>query len=266
MIRPQVSVIMSVYNGMPFVRGAVESILGQTLKSIELIVVNDASTDRTTSYLNSVKDKRIKVIENKKNLGLAASLNKGLKISRGNFIARMDADDVSLPKRLKTQLEYMQNHKNIDICGTWVKLIDERDNEIGSVHKPVTDKEIKRLNRWMTGIVHPTWFVKKKVFQKLGRYSEDWDYVEDMEFLLRAKNFKMANIPEELVLWRSPRNRRSKENIEKIYRESLKLRLHYFLKGDFGLTYLPYLIRSAVTTYLFPTQLKIYLNKKAGLI
>jgi len=90
--------------------------------------------------------------------------------------------------------------------------------------------------------------------------------VEDYDFLVRAEKFKMANIGGELLLWRSQHNRRSQKNIEEMYKKSLSLRWHYFRKGNFGILYFPYLVRSFFTTYFFPTKLKILLNKKAGLI
>ena len=101
---PEISIIMSVYNGMPYLRQAVQSILNQTYKHFEIIIVDDASTDDSLRYLKSIKDKRVNLIKNLKNLGLASSLNIALRKARGDYIARMDADDVSLPRRLETQL------------------------------------------------------------------------------------------------------------------------------------------------------------------
>src|SRR3990167_9343393 len=281
--KPKISVIMSVYNGMPHLEQAVESVLEQTYKNFEFIIVDDASSDDTLKFLKSLKDKqslrsssfdelrtaglkRIKLIENKKNLGLAASLNIALRQAQGDYVARMDADDISLPDRLKTQIDYLIKNPQIDICGTWVKLIDENNQIIGTVHKPTNDEKIKKMNIWITGLIHPTWLARREVFEKLNGYDTHYDMAEDYEFLIRAKNFKMANINEELLMWRNPQNRRSQKGIERMYRQSLAIRWKYFLNGDFGIFYLPLLIRSLITTYLFPTKLKIFLNKKFGLI
>lgn len=264
MMNPKISVIMSVYNGMPYLKEAVKSILDQTYKNFEFVIVNDASIDETWKYLKTLRDKRIKLIKNSKNLGLALSLNKALKQSFGDYIARMDADDISLPQRLATQLKFMQKNPTVDICGTWTKLIDENDNIIGKVHKAAKDKDIKKMNKYITGVVHPTWLVKKKVFEKLKGYDSRFDMVEDFDFLLRAEKFKMANIKKELLLWRSTTNRRSQKNIQEMYRKNFTVKWFYFKKGRLGLAFTPILIRSFITTYLFPIQLKIYLNKKAG--
>lgn len=261
----KISVIMSVYNGLPYLKEAVDSVLNQTYKNFEFIIVDDASKDKTWQYLKSLKDKRIKLIKNPKNLGLARSLNIALSKAKGEFIARMDADDICLLRRFEIQLNYMINNPKIDICGSWVKLIDEKGEIAGQVHKPKNDEKIKKMNQWITGLIHPTWFAKRKVYDKLNGYDPDFDMVEDFDFLNRARHFKMANINNELLLWRSAQNRRSKKDIQEMYLKSFRLRLKYFLEGNFGVFYFPLLIRSFITTYLFPVKLKIYLNKKMGL-
>lgn len=252
---------MSVHNGMPYLKESVESIVRQNFKDLEFIIVDDASTDNSWNYLKNLKDKRIKLIKNKKNLGLATSLNIALKKTRGSFIARMDADDISKLERLNTQLKFMEQNPRVDICGSFVNVIDKNGKIIGKIKKPITDSQIKKELYWLTPLLHPTWFAKKDVFTKLNGYDEKWDYVEDFDFLIRAKKFRMANIPKSLLLFRSQTQRRSQNKIEKIYKKSLKLRKKYFEEHKLGLTYLPILIRSYVSTYLFPTWLKIYLNK-----
>ena len=260
-MKPKISVIMSIYNGMPYLEQAVESVLNQTYKNFEFIIVDDASADDTLKYLKSLKDRRIKLIRNKKNLGLAVSLNIALRQARGDFVARMDADDISLSMRFEEQINFLQKHPTIGICGSFVNVIDETDKIIGKIKKPTSDKEIKKELFWLTPLLHPTWFAKKKIFDKLQGYDKKWDYVEDFEFLIRAKDFQMANIPKHLLLFRSQKERRSQKTIEKIYRNSLKLRQKIFREQKLGFNYLPILIRSYISTYLFPTRLKIYLNK-----
>lgn len=257
---------MSVFNGMPYLKESVNSILNQTYTDFEFIIVNDASKDDSLIFLKSIKDKRIKIINNQKNRGLAESLNKALEVAKGKYIARMDADDISLANRLKMQIEFLISNPKIDICGTWAKLIDENGRSIGVAHKPLYDKEIKKMNKWVTGIIHPSWFGKKSIFKELNGYNPKYDMVEDFDFLIRAKKFRMANMKKELLLWRTIRGRRSQKSIEKMYRKSLSVRLHYFRNGEFGLSYFPYLIRSIITTYLLPTRLKIFFNNKAGLL
>ena len=258
---PKISVIMSVYNGLPYLKEAVKSILVQTYKNFEFIVVDDASTDDSWKYLTSIKDKRIQLFKNEKNLGLAASLNIALQQSGGGYIARMDADDISKPERFHIQLNFMELNPQIDICGSFVSVIDENGKLIGGIKKPTTDDKIKKQIYRLTPLLHSTWFAKKEVFTKLKGYDEKWDFVEDFEFLIRAKDFKMANISKYLLFFRSQKERRSQKTIEKIYRNSLKLHQKIFREQKLGLSYLPILARSYVSTYLLPTWLKIYLNK-----
>ena len=172
-MKPKISVIMSVYNGMPYLEQAVESIFRQTFEDFEFFIVDDASTDETWRYLKSLRDMRIKLIQNKKNLGLAASLNIALRQAQGDFVARMDADDISLSIRFKEQINFLQKHPTIDICGSFVNVIDETDKIIGQIKKPTSNKEIKKELFWLTPLLHPTWFAKKEVFRKLKGTTKD---------------------------------------------------------------------------------------------
>lgn len=263
---PKISVIMAVYNGLPYLKDAAKSILNQTYKNFEFIIVDDASTDESLEYLSSLKDRRIRLIKNNENLGLAASLNKALKIAKGEYIARMDADDISLPDRFKEQVNFLIKNPSTDLCGTWAKLIDEDNKVTGKVHKPLQDKDIKKMNKWITGMIHPTWIGRAKVFRQMKGYKPKYDIVEDYDFLIRAKEFKMANIGKELLLWRSVTSRRSQKHIQEMYKKSFAVKWFYFKKGKLGLNFTPILIRSFITTYLFPPKLKIYLNRKAGVL
>ena len=155
---------MSVYNGMPYLKEAVKSILNQSYKNLEFIIVDDASTDESWRYLKRLRDKRLKLIKNNKNLGLAASLNKALKVTKGDYIVRMDADDISHPNRLEIQLAFMKRNPKVDICGTWAKLINEYGEILNHVKKPLADEQIKKMNRWMPGLIHSTWFARRTIF------------------------------------------------------------------------------------------------------
>lgn len=249
---------------MPYLKEAVNSILNQTYNNFEFVIVDDASTDGTWKYLKALKDERLKLLKNSENLGLALSLNVALKVATGEYIARMDADDISLPNRFELQLNFLLKNPSVDICGTWVKLINSDGKIIKVIHKPTSDKEIKQATLLSPGLIHPTWFAKSKMFEKLGGYNPDFDMAEDYEFLLRGKEFKMANLDKELLLWRNAGNRRSKKSIDNMYRKSLKVRWKYFQQENYNLSFLPILLRGLISTNLFPTKLKILLNKKTG--
>src|SRR5437868_2907435 len=123
---------MTVYNSEEYLREAIESILGQTFTDFEFIIIDDGSTDRSADIVNSYSDTRIRFLSNSSNLGLVASLNEGIERARGEYIARMDCDDVSLPERLAKQVTFMDSRPELAASGTWAKEIDEEGNVIGN--------------------------------------------------------------------------------------------------------------------------------------
>lgn len=258
----KISVIMSVYNGMPHLQEAVESILNQTYKDFEFIIVDDGSNDGTWRYLISLKARRIKLIKNKKNLGLAASLNIALWQAHGDLIARMDADDISLPERFERQIEFLLKNPSIDLCGTWADLIDENGIVVGEKKYPISDNLMKKALAWYSPIIHPTLIAKAKFFRELKGYDPRFDMAEEYELLMRAKNkYKMANIPRKLLLWRLWDRRRSREQMSKLDRVDLLIKLEAFKRGDYGFLYLVTIAKKFLMTYLIPSHLKIGLAK-----
>lgn len=203
-----VSVIMSTYNENElWLRSAIESIIKQTYKFIEFIIVLDNpnnSVIRDIVYQYSKIDNRIVIIENEKNLGLVSSLNKALKLSKGTYIARMDADDISKKERIEKQIDYLKKTKS-DLVGSGVAFIDEFDNLMfGSEEKlHYSDYYIKRTLSFQNCIYHPTWFVRKELYLKLNGY-RNISFCEDFDFLLRTKllNAKLAVLPRTLVYYR----------------------------------------------------------------
>lgn len=256
---PKISVIMSVYNGMPYLPKAVQSILNQTYKNFEFIIVDDTSVDNTWNYLKNLKDKRVRLIKNKKNLGLAKSLNIALQQTQGDYVARMDADDISLSNRLEKQLGFMLKNPDVDLCGSWVELIDEEGNEVGKKTGPLYDRQIKRSLSIYPAIIHSTFFGKKDFFIKLKGYRPEFDGAEEYDLLMRArKSFKMANIPKALLKWRLRNDRRSITLMDEMHnldlmikRESLQ-RDGYSLLGLYG--YLKLLFFSFIP---IPIKIKI---------
>ena len=125
MKNPKVTVLMSVYNGEKYLQEAIDSILEQTFKDFEFLIINDGSTDKTGEILESYHDLRIKIINNEKNIGLTKSLNKGLKLARGEYIARQDADDISMPERLEKEVEFLETHQDYAVVGAFAKIINK---------------------------------------------------------------------------------------------------------------------------------------------
>lgn len=187
---------MSVYNGEKYLDEAIESILKQTYKDFEFIIINDGSTDRSLEIIKKYKnqDNRI-VLISRENKGLISSLNEGIEKSNGKYVARMDADDISLPERFETQIEFMETNK--DVCGTNIQLFN--DDKIFKVwNYPEKDYEIK----FMTAFAHPTVIMRKEIFKSL-KYDDCKD-AEDYKLWcdIAIHNYKIGNLNKVLLKYR----------------------------------------------------------------
>lgn len=199
---PRVTVLMPVYNGERFLPDAIDSILAQTFAEFELLVVDDGSTDRSAAIVSSYADSRIRLVQNGENLGLIATLNRGLELARGGYVARMDCDDVSLPERLARQVSFMDAHPEIGVCGAWYL---EFGASIGSVMRLAPDHESIRCGTLFNPVVgHPTVFLRKSAFRDNGLcYDAAFAHAEDYQLWARAmKCCNFANIPELLLYYR----------------------------------------------------------------
>lgn len=199
----KISVIISIYNGERYLREAIDSILNQSLKDFEFIIVNDASTDRTLDILKNYadKDKRIILVNNNENLGLTESLNKAIKLAKGEYIARMDADDISHPDRLGFECDFLDNNPDIGLVGTHASFINEKGQEFSIWHMPTSDYEIKKELMLGNSFCHGSIMIRKKCLEKIGHYREKFKYAQDYDLWLRcSEHYKCANLP--LVLYK----------------------------------------------------------------
>ncbi len=184
MRQPKVSVIMSVYNGERYLKEAIGSILNQTFKDFEFIIVDDGSIDRTSEILKECaeKDERIRIITNSENIGLTKSLNKAIKFAKGEYIARMDADDISLPERLKKQVDFLTNYPNFGLVGCNAIVIDEKGNFVKNV---ILSEELNSALKKRNRLVHGSVMFRRAVIEKTGGYNEQIFYAQDYEMFLR---------------------------------------------------------------------------------
>jgi len=199
--KPLVSVIIATYNGLNTISDAVDSILRQTYKNIEIIVVNDCSTDATGAVLDRyLINDDIVVVENEVNIGLARSLNKGVSVSNGYYIARMDDDDLSYSDRIEEQVNYLMSNSDIDILGASVRFITQDCRSIREYRPPESDIEIKKALCYSNPIIHPTVMMTKNYFDLCGGYSEKLRRKEDLDFWGRAaKTARFHNLQKVLV-------------------------------------------------------------------
>ena len=213
----KVSIIMGIYNCALTLSEAIESILNQTFKDFEFIIILDYPDNNLHKKIieeYSKIDNRIRFFVNEKNLGLTGSLNRGLSLAKGEYIARMDADDISLPYRLERQLEYIKKNQ-YDLIGGITQMIDEDGNSIYSIQKVPTDfNKIKKALRYGQCIAHPTWLGRKEVFDYLNGY-RNIPLCEDFDFTLRVvlNGFKISNLNETVLKYRMTKNSISRNNL-----------------------------------------------------
>ncbi len=247
----KISVIMSVYNTKDYnmLKQAIDSILDQTYKHFEFIICDDGSNDSTYNYLVEFakKDKRIIIIQNKDNLTLGPALNHCLAIARYPYIARMDADDISLPTRLEQELEYLENHRNVALVGTNVKFINDNSEVIGNRKYPTFLSKTDFINN--CPICHPTIMIRKDVLERMRGYSNKHHHirVEDYELFLRMiiKDYKMVNLEDELLLYRQ-NSHNCKQSKYKYCINEYKLRETYIPKLSNGKTKYYYIIKPLI--------------------
>jgi glycosyltransferase involved in cell wall biosynthesis len=201
---PKISVVMSVYNGALFLGEAIKSILNQTCQDFEFIIINDASTDDTSKVLAEFTDSRIIVLKNDENIGMTKSLNIGIRHAKGQFVARMDADDISLPQRFEKQLLFLENNPEYALVGSSYFKIDEAGNKVSIIKVLADDLAIRRELKKQNWFGHGTVMIRRQVLAEMGGYDERFKYSQDYDLWIRVSSrFKMANIEEPLYCWRS---------------------------------------------------------------
>jgi len=192
---PKVSVIMAVKDGSKYLRQAIDSVLNQTYSDYEFIIIDDDSKDETKNIIQNYLDPRLRPIQNRRHLGLTASLNQGLILAQGEYIARMDADDISLPERLETQVHYLDCHPEIAVLGTGIRLIDKDGNPIEEVIFP-SDHELIRWNLcFYNPIAHSSVMMRKQIIQQVGGYNPKYIRSQDYELWWRVSlEYQLANL------------------------------------------------------------------------
>jgi glycosyltransferase involved in cell wall biosynthesis len=183
---PKVTVLMSVYNAGEHLRDAVRSILDQSHADFEFLIVDDASADRSVEIIESFLDPRIRIIRNEKNLGLAVSLNKGLDAATGEYVARMDCDDISAKDRLQAQVDLLERNPRVGACGTWIRHIGEK-----RIIRYYTDPDIlKCILLFDPPMAHPTVMFRRDLFLRNGlRYDAAYRRSQDYETSCSSRTY-----------------------------------------------------------------------------
>ncbi len=201
MNKPKITVLMAVHNGERYIRDAVDSMLSQTFRDFEFLIIDDGSGDKTSDIINSYKDDRIRFVHNKENIGMGESLNKGIRLALGDYIARMDCDDISIPNRLDEQFTFMENNPEVVLCGSWVKTL----GKVSHVWKfPIENDEIKCRLLFDSVFVHSSVIMRKNILLEEGYfYNKEFIGAEDYELWVRmSKKYNLANIGKVLLKYR----------------------------------------------------------------
>lgn len=234
----KVSVIISAFNSEKFLEQALDSLLRQTFNDFEIILVDDASSDKTKDIIKAYSrlDSRITPIYNDKNLGLTKNLNRAIELSQGEYIARMDADDVALASRFEVQVRYLDTHKNIDIVGSAAIDIDENGNELQLRKSPEFHDQIIELLPKANPMTHSTVMFRRAQFAKIAYYNESYRTTQDYEMWFRAagQGLMFHNLQEVLLMYRMDNNYHKRKSFK--YRLfDFKLRLQGFKHIDLPL-------------------------------
>ncbi len=216
---------MPVYNGEKFLDAAINSMLNQTERDFEFLIADDGSTDATEKIIRSFSDERIKYFQ-RSHRGVFSALNFLIEESKGEFIARMDADDISVPSRLEKQMEFFSKNSDTFLVGSWADTIDEKGNKIGSMnYPPQTWTEIKKYTFLHCPFIHPSVMFKKEMTEKVGAYDKKYRYIEDYELWTRVVyRYKCFNIAEPLIGYRIHPSQLTQKNTHKMKLEGLIVR------------------------------------------
>ena len=203
-IQEGISIILPVYNCEQYIKDSIKSILEQTYENFELIIINDGSTDRSEEIIKTFNDHRINYYY-QKNEGLSKSINKGIRLAKYEYIARQDADDISLPKRLEKLVLYLKSHPDCFLVGSWAQIIKKDNLTNRYLIHPTTHTGCIYKLLFDCCFTHTSVLIKKSIFEEVGFFNEDNSKVPPVDYEMWSrisKKAKVSNIPEVLVYFR----------------------------------------------------------------
>lgn len=227
---------MAVFDGEQYIKEALNSILGQSFRDYEFIIINDGSIDNTTGILQQYAqaDQRLCVFH-QENRGLIAALNRGCRLARGKYIARMDADDIAFPDRFERQVNFLDRHPTVAVLGGATKLINAKGASIGEWRTPVDDWQIKEALRRVNCFCHSSIMMRKDAFAATEGYRRPFLHAEDYDLWLRmADQFELANLPDALLYYRIHARQLSGRNIRQQVISALAAQAAARIRRDTG--------------------------------
>ena len=268
MKKPLVSVVMPAYNSEKYIAEAIESILNQTYKNFEFIIVHDGSTDKTLEIIQKYakKDKRIRVIDNEKNIGNNRSRNKGIFASQGKYIATQDSDDISLLRRFKEQVDFLEKSQDVAVVGSDIELFNGETGEIISIRRyPETDQGLRKMIFFSSPFAQPATMIRKEAIIELGGYSGRFLVSEDLDMWFRIGTYyKFASIPSVLLRYRVHKNSLTGRKLKTMEKIANQLRWENASNKaySFGFKAFIYNLLHRISIYLVPSKFKFWLFSK----
>ncbi len=265
---PMVSVVMSVNNGEAYLAEAIDSILRQIFTDFEFIIVDDGSTDTSADIMRAQTDSRIRLITIDKNVGLAGALNLGINHARGQYIARMDCDDISQPSRLQQQVDYLNVHPQVCVLGSRMQVVDADKHPIFDFDVPLPHSLIVWNLFFGRTFAHPSVMIRRDVLMQVGGYDESISTAQDVDLWSRLiGQGRFANLPDQLLLYRSHQNATSIQKSQQqksVLNQTLKnLLVQLWGDGDYDETVSRFLqIRSGKLTFAQSEYKDVAINMK----
>lgn len=253
---------MPAFNAEKYVAEAIESILDQTFRNFEFIIIDDCSTDNTGKIIDEYahRDSRIIAIHNEKNLKISRTLNKGLAIANGKYVARMDADDWSYPDRLQKQIAFMEENPEVGVSGGAVDICDEKMRITGQRKYNLADGAIREKIFRYNPFAHPAIIIRKDILQKAGQYDDEYNLAEDYELYFRiGRHAKFANLDSSLLKYRIFTASSTGKSTKKMELATIKARNKH--AAEYGISFFDRLYSSVqyISIFIIPAKLKIKL-------
>jgi len=267
MSNPKISVLMPAYNAEKYIAEAIKSILNQTFKNFEFIIIDDCSTDGTHSIIQKYaeKDNRIIVLRNEKNFKLSRTLNEGIKIAKADYIVRMDADDISIVNRLWRQIDYMERNSEIGISGGTMQIINKNGTIVGGRKYHLIDSEIRKYIFRYSPFSHPSIIIRKSILRKVGYYDSEYNPAEDYELYFRVGQYsKFGNLPDVLLKYRIIPKSMTTGLTKKMELKTLKIRKKAVKEYGYRMSLIDkiYWVLQYLSIFIFPPKIKIWLFNK----
>jgi glycosyltransferase involved in cell wall biosynthesis len=260
---PKVSVLMPAYNAEKYIREAIESILHQSFRDFEFIIIDDCSTDKTWEIIQeySKSDQRIIILQNEKNLGIAGNRNKLKKLAIGEYVAWQDADDISVNTRIEKQVAYMDDNLELGICGGFLQFFNSKGNLHIRKYKE-SDGDIRKNIFRFSPVAQPGAIIRKSVLDEMGDYDLNYPPAEDLDMSFRiGRKYKFANLQEVVIKYRENDNSATFTKLKTIELKTISIRLRYaddkFYKMKFSDHF--YSILQYISIFIIPAKFKIFL-------